>query len=487
MKIKSTLIFLMLLISFTLSANYSIDWKQMKNGTAIDIDTDYKGNIYIVGGKSRRIWKWSRQGQTWKSLAHTPVKVNRVCATNNEAVFALGAGQVYRLVNKKWEKRGQQKFDDIAVGSNGDLWGISKNRKEISLWDRKQKKWKPIRTTGTIVEGRKPRSIAVYKNGAPFVNFWDNSVAYYSRKYRKWKPLDGKAIAISCSPKSEIHVVRPNNEMFKLNLKSNFWPLVKNPTNLDISIRSFALLPNGSPVVAAQNEKIYRRVKTSTTTFLPSKHGYKFKNGWTASAKIVLDSDLAKSFIPREYRSYEISGPYGLCGGMSLGALEHYKQKRSIPSTTTSPAKGTDLYDYLLNRQYNSFGEKYEYLEKTFTWWLCINGEDELPQLSKKSMDKLQLMIHRNEPMLLSLIYKTKTRGGIWENHQVVAYAYEHNFGSTRIKIYDPNYPGDNEVSINLWVAPKSGKYYIDQTGPKKKKIYGMFFTDPPQESVDHL
>ena len=41
-------------------------------------------------------------------------------------------------------------------------------------------------------------------------------------------------------------------------------------------------------------------------------------------------------------------------------------------------------------------------------------------------------------------------RAGYWQNHQVLAYAYEVEGDAVTLRIYDPNWPGRDDVILDL-------------------------------------
>ena len=80
--------------------------------------------------------------------------------------------------------------------------------------------------------------------------------------------------------------------------------------------------------------------------FRASVHGFKFPNSFSLPA--ALTGPLARIGIPIG------SGAYGLCGGMSFLAADHFVFGVPIPTTTSIPTTGSSLYNQILRRQLDS-------------------------------------------------------------------------------------------------------------------------------------
>lgn len=179
------------------------------------------------------------------------------------------------------------------------------------------------------------------------------------------------------------------------------------------------------------------------STFIPSKHGFRFVNSFKGSPIGGL-AGLAASELT--------GGSYGLCGGMSAAAADAFIARRSIPTLTTPPAAGTPLYTYLLERQTDSFAGMQ--LPARFAAW---TGLSEFGPLGTRTLTidpskQIADRVRAGQPAVLGLVYAGVTNGRkIWDNHQVLGFALTtaQDERTLRVRVYDPNYPGNDRVTID--------------------------------------
>lgn len=210
---------------------------------------------------------------------------------------------------------------------------------------------------------------------------------------------------------------------------------------------------------------------TGTTSFLPSRHGFRFDNSFNTALAL----DIKTS---------------GLCGGMSYASLDYYFAKVTVPNQPFRPAVGTVLRDHLRSRQEHSI------LSNLDKWGELIfnpGGARDLEffnwglETEKGGrVEELRHYLDRGIPVPLGL--KSSDGKG---DHQVVAYGYKTtgltNHTNLRaigleISIYDPNYPGND----NLRLIPdfKSQMYVTTLLDPKDsskrehKAKYRSYFVD---------
>lgn len=201
---------------------------------------------------------------------------------------------------------------------------------------------------------------------------------------------------------------------------------------------------------------------TPVGTFTPSLHGFKFSNYFSLT-------------IPMPPPFPSIPASYGLCGGMATAALDYFLSCIPTPLTTTPPASGL-LFNYLLKRQLDSLGSPTFGMVAKFLSWtnrpnttrplggvspigpvlgpllgpipslLTISG---LQELTMPEFRAAVASLAAGRPVVIGLIYVGPGAVSIWNNHQVLAYGTTTVSPTvTNIKIYDPNYPGDDGVVI---------------------------------------
>jgi hypothetical protein len=219
-------------------------------------------------------------------------------------------------------------------------------------------------------------------------------------------------------------------------------------------------------------------------TFVPSQHGWKFINAFSGY------------FLPIALPTAPFIGNptsvYGLCGGMSAGANDFFLLNRPIPTTSDVPTNGTPIQRYLYHRQIDSFGPLGTALLRFVEWMGLPDGTpqgtqkltlDEFTQNVKPHLDQYT-------PVPIGLVYqKWSDTHEIWQNHQVLAYAYSvAPNGTLRISVCDPNFPTRDDIVIEAVPVDvgggAKGLQVLQRIGAdQSKKLYG-FFAMPYQPAI---
>ena len=182
--------------------------------------------------------------------------------------------------------------------------------------------------------------------------------------------------------------------------------------------------------------------------FLPSRNGFLFRNSFTGY--------FLPFSTPAFMSSRKVSSAYGLCGGMCAAAYDFILSDRTIPQNVDVPRQGTRLQRYLFQRQMDSLGGLGEGLVKVAQW---TSLPDDTPvgtyRRTADEFSQLRQKLDDGNPVILALIYARATSLKelsrlIFNNHQVLAYAYQqNNGGEVTLHIYDPNLPMQDNVEIH--------------------------------------
>jgi hypothetical protein len=177
----------------------------------------------------------------------------------------------------------------------------------------------------------------------------------------------------------------------------------------------------------------------------------------------------------------------GLCGGMAFAARDYFEQGRQPPQDVlTAPGQGP-LFDYLVDRLFDSFDLPFgpaRYLELMNP--VLPNGETALSRLrlaphgrgwrmKNQEWPAIRADIDAGHPSPLGLV-KVKSINPIdlKEDHQVLAYAYELTAGVLSLELYDPNWPGRNDVTMSLDLANATRGAPI-RTFPPGDAVFAFF------------
>lgn len=227
------------------------------------------------------------------------------------------------------------------------------------------------------------------------------------------------------------------------------------------------------------------------TDFAPSRDGFAFVNHFTGSS---LPGPLVLL-----HKAVNAPNEFGLCGGMCFAAADFFLAGRSIPSQASQPTRGQPLYDYIYQRQADSFGQKMAFAAK-FSLWMNLpdTGTFSTGRATLGELSSMLDALDRGQPVHIGLVYvsSAQTREP-WNNHQVLATSatLAHNDAdgvtSCALNIYDPNYPANDAVRIDVQltldgfdrighdrvpiVSARCTRIVPTENGARTRNIRGMF------------
>jgi hypothetical protein len=191
--------------------------------------------------------------------------------------------------------------------------------------------------------------------------------------------------------------------------------------------------------------------------FLPSTSGFRFANDFPE--------------VPlRRIGTGSVTVPIGdasngLCGGMAFAARDYFEAGLPPPPDATPPAEGI-LFDYLVDRLFASFDLPFgpsRYL--TLMSPLLPDGETVWSRLGlaphgrawrmvRQEWPKVRRDIDEGNPSPLGLVrVRSHDPFDLKENHQVLAYGYDLAGTRLSLRLYDPNRPDRDDVTLSLDLA----------------------------------
>src|SRR5262245_59834330 len=211
--------------------------------------------------------------------------------------------------------------------------------------------------------------------------------------------------------------------------------------------------PKGGPRADAP-----KRLSMTTRTvpgFLPSRSAFAFAN------------DFPKVPVRHIGIPGVVSVPIGdasngLCGGMAFAARDWFEADRPLPPDTQAPSSGP-LFDYLVDGLFDSFNLPFgpaRYLELMSP--LLSDGETTWSRLGLAPRGRAWRMIRQEWPAIraeidaghpcpLGLVrVKSSDPFELKRNHQVLAYGYDLDGTDLELRLYDPNRPKDDGVTLSL-------------------------------------
>ena len=185
-----------------------------------------------------------------------------------------------------------------------------------------------------------------------------------------------------------------------------------------------------------------------TLAFLPSHDGLHYANSWPAVPDLTIPTPLGA--IPVG------NAANGLCGGMSFAVRDLFEAHTLPPEGPTQPEWGSPAFRYIVSRLIDSFClptgvlEYYAWMNfPTHDLWFGPHGTSW--RTIRQEMPRLRATIDAGHPCPLGLVQVHSTDvNDLGRNHQVLAYGYVDAGPRTTVRIYDPNYPDDDGVTIGF-------------------------------------
>lgn len=187
------------------------------------------------------------------------------------------------------------------------------------------------------------------------------------------------------------------------------------------------------------------------SSFRPSKDGFSFVNRFLLPGAFRMALRLSGGG--------DQAGVYGLCGGMSFLAADHFLHEVHVPDATTEPGIFQSLYWSIFWRQLASLNLQPSRLFRGFAapvWkyraWMRIadEGPGSIAERTTAELEKIMSMLAGGELAPLGLVCVDQS-GSISRNHQVLAYGFRRRSPSiTDVLVYDPSIPRNDEVVLEV-------------------------------------
>jgi hypothetical protein len=179
--------------------------------------------------------------------------------------------------------------------------------------------------------------------------------------------------------------------------------------------------------------------------FLPSTHGFHFANAWPHGPTVKLG--------PLDPRWVGVGDAAdGLCGGMVYTTADLFAAGVSVPADREPFANGSPRFRSIVRRQVESLA----WMTVPVRYWLrSAIGGDRAKATLDHEWPKAKLELDGGRLALIGLI-----RIASWnpmqltQNHQVMAYGYAEDGRGVTLRLYDPNWPDRDDVTITIHLDP---------------------------------
>jgi hypothetical protein len=178
--------------------------------------------------------------------------------------------------------------------------------------------------------------------------------------------------------------------------------------------------------------------------FRPSIHGLHFANLFPPGPTVTLGP-----IDPRWVGIGDASS--GLCGGMSWLVRERFEAGKAIADDREAPANGSPLFRTIVRRQVLSL----DWMRGPLRFWIAaVRGPKAADAHTRTAaLPAVQAAIDAGRLPMLGLVRHTGwSPFALTKDHQVLAYAYatDRATGAVTIRLYDPNWPDRDDVTITV-------------------------------------
>lgn len=224
--------------------------------------------------------------------------------------------------------------------------------------------------------------------------------------------------------------------------------------------------------------------------FLPSTHGLRFANRWPSTPALWLGRGYVRVAIG--------DAADGLCGGMAFVVRDRWEAGVDAPGDMAPPAAGTPLFAEIVRRQVDSFDALVRLPARFWAWaalrperpnrWSRVSGLGTRGAATVlREWPQIRAAIHRGELPQLGLV-----RGAgisplaLGRHHQVLGYGYRVDAaaGALAIRVYDPNWPGRDDVELTITLGRDSaGRQAVAMAQSTGEPLLGVFLAPyiPPR------
>jgi hypothetical protein len=178
--------------------------------------------------------------------------------------------------------------------------------------------------------------------------------------------------------------------------------------------------------------------------FVPSANGLHFANRWPSGPTVRLGP-----LDPRLIGIGDASA--GLCGGMSWYVRERHRAGLPVPPDVTAPANGSPLFKSIVRKQVQSL----DWLRVPLRFWrFAAMGRGALTRRTLEAeWPRIRARIDAGNLAAIGLVrHHGWNPFHLTRDHQVLAHAYETAGpgGPHTLRLYDPNWPDRDDVTVTL-------------------------------------
>ena len=164
----------------------------------------------------------------------------------------------------------------------------------------------------------------------------------------------------------------------------------------------------------------------------------------------------------------------GLCGGMALTARDLFEAGLAAPPGADPPANGSPRFRALVRRQVESL----DWLRVPVRYFdlqafrpdpprgLAALLGREPPRVAavRDEWPRIRDEIAGGHPSVVGLVRAAGfSPWALSRNHQVLSFAFDETEAGITLRVYDPNHPGRDDVTLRAEIDPDAGRPWRDR------------------------
>jgi len=202
--------------------------------------------------------------------------------------------------------------------------------------------------------------------------------------------------------------------------------------------------------------------------FLPSTHGFRFTNQFPAN------TEHARVRVGNTVMAIG-DAANGLCGGMVYAVRDYFHAGIAIPQHRQGPLSGP-LYEYIVRRLYDSFALPLGWTEYLRLMSTACTAGDRASTAYFTSLDRIRTDLQNGAPSPIGLIQvSTDDPTKVGQNHQVLVYGLERTGRQVTLRIYDPNFPVRDDITMSFDTSQTPANFRYSVTLGGSGRILSFF------------
>lgn len=205
--------------------------------------------------------------------------------------------------------------------------------------------------------------------------------------------------------------------------------------------------------------------------FLPSRRGFHFANHWPPTPAWWWGVAVV-------HVGFGNVGN-GLCGGMVFATRDRFERGEPPPPDTAPPPAGTPLFREIVRRQIDTFDRG---VVVPWRFWRASNASDRwrLRHTIREAWPAIRAEIDAGRLTMVGLVREPRLNPlRVGMGHQVLAYGYESSPDAVTIRIYDPNHPDHDTVTVRLEKDPGGEIRLSQSTGEPLRGLLALPYLLP--------